>query len=103
MSRISNDSAQLAQSLTSLANTPDVTITKIRDWCSATFQGHRVEYLVTLTGSDQANQARCIKEALGDHAFNLPRQIVADILVADIIEQPDGRTALVIEALLLDD
>jgi hypothetical protein len=103
MSRQSSDSAQLADSLSVFSNGADVNIAQVSDWCSATFRGHRVEFVMALNGPDQISQAEHIKVALVDHVFSLPRQIVADILVLQINELGDGEVTLEIEALLLDD
>jgi hypothetical protein len=103
MSRQSSDSAKLAHSLSLFSNGADVNIAQVSDWCSATFRGHSVEFRMTLTGPDQIVQASRIQAALVDHAFSLPRQIVADILVLQINELGNGEVVLKIEALLLDD
>jgi hypothetical protein len=103
MRRCISDAEQLAKSLAALADVSNVAIDRVQGYCSATFHGHCVECSLILTGHEQLANAERLKNELPNHAFDLPRQIVADILVTAITSQADGDTAVTIEALLLDD
>lgn len=83
---------------------PGADIDEIRefDWYSATFSGLRCEIDMHLSGENWKERADNFRNILPDHIFNLPRYIVAEILVTDIIEL-DSSCKLRIEALLLSE
>lgn len=70
------------------------------DWRSLTFSGERHRLTLRITGSDAAAVADKMCAGLEDQEFDLPRLIVADIIVAgEAVQAPSGAVELVIEAL----
>ena len=76
-----------------------------RAWASITFAGtrHRLELL--FEGERAVEAGERFIEALPEHEFALPRQLVADASVceADHCLSPDPRLAITVEMLLLED
>jgi hypothetical protein len=74
-------------------------------WASVTFAGtrHRLEMLFEGEASIAAGEA--FIEALPDHEFALPGQLVADATVSEVDHRlsPDPRLAIAVELLLLED
>jgi hypothetical protein len=71
-------------------------------WHSATFSGERVIIILKLAGDAPAERATAFAKALPDTEFNLRRQLVADILVSEMVPFEDD-VLLTVEALLLDE
>jgi hypothetical protein len=74
-------------------------------WASITFAGtrHRLELL--FEGEDGVSAGEALIEALPEHEFTIPRQLVADAAVMEVDHRltPNPRLAVTVELLLLED
>jgi len=74
-------------------------------WASITFAGtrHRLELL--FEGEDGIAAGEALIEALPEHEFTIPRQLVADATVMEVDHRlaPEPRLAVSVELLLLED
>ena len=74
-------------------------------WASITFAGtrHRLELL--FVGTDAVAAGEAFIEALPEHEFTLPRQLVADASVTEVEQcfDPEPRLSVSVELLLLED
>lgn len=80
----------------------DVLLTDVRsvDWQSLTIVGERHEIALRIPGPNAAALAAALCAGLAEAEFAIPRQIVADIVVADgPTQSADGSVSLSIEAL----
>ena len=71
-------------------------------WASATFAGTRHTIAITFTGTDAMAAAESFIEALPDHEFTIPGQLVADAAIVSI-EHDLERLIVEAELLLLED
>lgn len=92
----------LSKALLALLPAAEIASRKQTPWHSATFSGERVIIVLKLAGDDQAARAKDFAKALPDTEFNLRRQLVADILVSEMVPFEDD-VLLTVEALLLDE
>lgn len=92
----------LSKALLALLPAAEIASRKQTPWHSATFSGERVIIVLKLAGDDQAARATAFAKALPDTEFNLRRQLVADILVSEMVAFEDD-VLLTVEALLLDE
>jgi len=76
-----------------------------RPWASVTFSGTRHTIALAFTGADAIAAAERVIDALPDHEFDLPGQIVADAQVREVSHQhlPVQNLTLEVEILLLQD
>ncbi|BBC72908.1 conserved hypothetical protein [Altererythrobacter sp. B11] len=76
-----------------------------RAWASITFSGtrHRLEY--AFEGGDAVERGRAMLDALPEHEFRIPGQLVADAAVIERREELEGpaRLEAAIEVLLLEE
>jgi hypothetical protein len=74
-------------------------------WASITFAGtrHRLELL--FEGAEVIAAGEAFIEALPEHEFAIPRQLVADAAVSEVDHRlgPEPRLAVAVELLLLED
>ena len=77
----------------------------VRNAASATFAGTKHMVALAFTGMDGVDSAEALIEALPDHEFRIPGQVVADALVVSIDQAalPQPRMVLELELLLLED
>lgn len=75
-----------------------------RSWASVTFNGSRHEAVLDFTGIEAGIVGEALIEALPEHVFTIPGQIVADLAVIEAtrIARP-LRLRLTVELLLLED
>lgn len=76
-----------------------------RAWASVTFSGSRHEVVLAFTGTENLALGETFVEALPDHEFTLPRQLVADAAIVRVTHDmlPEPRMLVELELLLLDD
>ncbi len=76
-----------------------------RPWSSATFSGARHGVALAFTGSDAIADGERLIEALPDHEFTIPRQLVADAAVTETDHRvgPPPCLTLELELLMLED
>ncbi len=76
-----------------------------RNWASATFAGTRHSVTLAFTGAEAIAAAENLVEALPEHEFAIPGQLVADAAVVSIDQTalPQPRMVLELELLLLED
>ena len=76
-----------------------------RPWASVTFSGSRHGVVLTFRGADAVAAGETFIETLGEHEFNLSRQIVADAAIVSVDHAALPEPVLTVEAefLLLDD
>lgn len=76
-----------------------------RGWASATFSGTRHVVLLSFTGLDAIEAGETLIDALPDHEFTIPRQIVADAVVIAVEHTalPQPHLQVEVELLLLED
>lgn len=76
-----------------------------RTWASATFSGTRHSVTLAFTGSEAVTAGEAFIDALPDHEFALPHQLVADAAVACVEHTalPEPRLEVTAELLLLED
>lgn len=73
-----------------------------RSWASATFAGTRHTVALTFSGTDALAAAEAFIEALPDHEFAIPGQLVADAAIVSV-EQDAERLTVEADLLLLED
>ena len=76
-----------------------------RAWASVTFSGSRHTVRLTFTGEDAVEAGERFIDALPDHEFAIPRQLVADAVIQSVIHTalPQPRLDVTAEVLLLDE
>lgn len=74
------------------------------DWASATFTGSRHALTLCFQGAAAAETGEAFIVALPDHAFTIPRWLVADAQIVSVDDQqlPQRKLVAVVEVLLLD-
>jgi hypothetical protein len=92
----------LAKTVSDLASASHFEFNHIRDWHSATFCGHQMEFTLILAGDDVMKRAQDLQIILPDHDFPSGRYFVADCRVSSIISMEDGQIAVRIETLLIE-
>lgn len=76
-----------------------------RAWASVTFSGTRHSVVLAFTGDEAVAAGEAFIDALPDHEFALPRQLVADAAVIAVTHTalPEPRLEVEVELLLLDE
>ena len=76
-----------------------------RSWASVTFSGTRHSMVVAFTGIEAVAAGELFIDALPDHEFTIPRQLVADAAVVrvDHTALPQPRLEVEVQLLLLDE
>ncbi|MEQ1541915.1 MAG: hypothetical protein ABL926_06640, partial [Novosphingobium sp.] len=76
-----------------------------RAWASVTFTGTRHSVALAFTGAEAVAAGELFIDALPDHEFAIPRQLVADAAVVrvDHTALPEPRLEVEVELLLLDE
>lgn len=76
-----------------------------RGWASVTFSGTRHSVVLAFTGAKAVAAGEAYIEALPDHEFSIPRQLVADAAVVGVehVNLPEPRLEVTAELLLLED
>ena len=76
-----------------------------RAWASVTFSGTRHSVVLAFTGADAVAQGEQLIDALPDHEFTIPGQLVADAAVVRVeqIMLPLPRLEVEVEVLMLDE
>jgi hypothetical protein len=74
-------------------------------WASITFAGTRHRLKLLFEGTDGIAAGEALIEALPEHEFSIPRQLVADAAVMEVDHclAPEPRLAVTVELLLLED
>ena len=74
-------------------------------WASVTFAGNRHRLEMLFDGEDGIAPGEAFIEALPDHEFAIPGQLVADATVSEVDHRlaPKPRLAIAVELLLLED
>jgi hypothetical protein len=75
-----------------------------RPWASATFSGSRHQVTLTFTGLEAVAAAEQFIEAVPEHEFEIPGQLVADaaVIEASLAMLPEPKFTVVLELLLED-
>lgn len=75
-----------------------------RDWASATFSGTRHSLTLCFTGEEAAEAGENFIVALPDHAFVIPRYLIADaqIVAVDDNQMPERKLLVEVQLLLLE-
>lgn len=76
-----------------------------RNWASATFAGTRHNVTLAFDGTEAIAAGEALIEALPDHEFAIPNQLVADASVVSVeqLTLPRPRMVVELELLLLED
>ncbi|MGE3691873.1 MAG: hypothetical protein AB7F98_10885 [Novosphingobium sp.] len=76
-----------------------------RPWASITFSGTRHSVSLAFSGAEAIAAGERFAEALPEHEFTIPRQLVADAAVTSVTHDmlPDPRMCIEAELLLLED
>jgi len=76
-----------------------------RNWASATFAGTRHNVTLAFNGTEAIVAGEALIEALPDHEFAIPGQLVADASVVSVEQAalPEPRMLVELELLLLED
>lgn len=76
-----------------------------RAWASVTFSGTRHEVVLAFTGTDAVAAGERLIDALPEHEFAIPGQLVADASVISVEHAtlPEPRLVIEAELLLLDE
>ncbi len=76
-----------------------------RPWASATFTGSRHQVTLTFTGLAAVSAAEHFIEAVPEHEFQIPGQLVADaaVIEASLAMLPEPKFTVALELLLLED
>ena len=76
-----------------------------RNWASVTFSGTRHSVVLAFTGAEAVAAGEAYIEALPDHEFAIPRQLVADAAVVEVehTARPEPRLEVTAELLLLEE
>lgn len=95
-------SDHLLRALSDMLPNANVCLVSNRPWHSLTFSGTQTFIKLSLSGNDHSVMADKFARELSEQNFDLPGCLVADIAVAEQIEE-ENRSRLTINALLLDD
>lgn len=103
---LSRATAALLRALVSRSGTcrDHVLLTEVRsvDWRSLTFDGERHYISMRFTGPGAASEAERMLENIGEHEFDLPGAILADIAVTGrCAGLNDGSVSVALEALTI--
>ena len=76
-----------------------------RSWASVTFSGTRHSVVLAFTGAEAVAAGEALIDALPDHEFSIPGQLVADAAVirVDHTALPQPRLEVEVEVLMLDE
>ena len=76
-----------------------------RSWASVTFSGTRHSVVLAFTGEEAVAAGEALIDALPDHEFSIPGQLVADAAVVrvDHTALPEPRLEVEVEVLMLDE
>jgi hypothetical protein len=76
-----------------------------RSWASVTFSGTRHSVVLAFSGAEAVAAGEAFIEALPDHEFSIPRQLVADaaVIAVEHTALPGPRLEVTAELLLLED
>lgn len=76
-----------------------------RNWASITFAGTRHSVVIAFTGAEAVAAGEAFIDALPEHEFAIPRQLVADaaVVAVDHTALPEPRLEVTAELLLLED
>lgn len=76
-----------------------------RAWASVTFSGTRHSVALAFSGAEAVAAGEAFIDALPDHEFAIPRQLVADAAVVRVEHSapPESRLEVEVELLLLDE
>ncbi|WP_309751189.1 hypothetical protein [Novosphingobium sp.] len=76
-----------------------------RAWASVTFSGTRHSVILVFTGEEAVAAGEALIDALPDHEFSIPGQLVADAAVVrvDHTAPPLPRLEVAVEVLMLDE
>lgn len=76
-----------------------------RAWASITFAGTRHSVTLVFIGADAVEAGERFVEALPEHEFAIPHQLVADAMVVEVEHRliPAPRLVVICELLLLED
>ena len=76
-----------------------------RNWASATFAGTRHNVTLAFTGVAAIAAAEALIEAVPEHEFTIPDQLVADAAIVSVeqVALPEPRIVVELELLLLED
>jgi hypothetical protein len=76
-----------------------------RSWASVTFSGTRHTVVLSFTGTEAVVAGEAYIDALPDHEFTIPRQLVADAAVVAVEHTalPEPRLEVTAELLLLEE
>lgn len=76
-----------------------------RSWASVTFAGTRHSVVLCFTGTEAVAAGEAFIDALPDHEFAIPRQLVADaaVIAVEHAALPEPRLEVTAELLLLED
>ena len=76
-----------------------------RSWASVTFSGTRHSVVLAFTGADAVAIGEQVIDALPDHEFTIPGQLVADAAVLRVEHAllPQPRLEVEVEVLMLDE
>jgi hypothetical protein len=72
-----------------------------RPWASATFSGSRHAVTLAFAGARGVIAGEAFAEALAEHEFAIPRQIVADACVTGMLHEVEAQERLVVDVELL--
>lgn len=80
-----------------------IIVHKSKPWRSISFEGERHELLMTFEGSQAVGAGSRFAEALPEHEFTIPGQLMADAVVTKIDEQAEPPfMAIYLELLTLE-
>lgn len=76
-----------------------------RAWASVTFSGSKHSVVLAFSGEKAIGAGEALIDALPEHEFDLPRQLVADAAVVRVEHTalPEPRLEVEVELLLLDE
>lgn len=76
-----------------------------RSWASVTFSGTRHTIVLAFSGLEAIAAGELLIDALPEHEFSIPRQLVADAAVVAVEHSalPEPRLEVTVELLLLED
>jgi hypothetical protein len=95
----------LIHALRALIPAADISLLHARPWHSLTFSGTQIGLSVQMQDSGSHSDVEALSQLLAEHEFDLPDQIVADIVVNGPVTgavMAKGAQCLIIDALLLD-
>ena len=70
-------------------------------WASVTFSGSRHTFTLAFTGPAGIAAGEAFAEALGEHEFAIPRQIVVEALINAMLHEAQPAERMLVEAELL--